>query len=141
MAAPNFVFIRNMDGSNNPPAIAYVPVAASQTLVVGDAVQLSSGQIIKGNNGFGSCTGVMAQASTTQAANTLVAVFVTKKSQLWNAVASADATNYILVSNAYDLTSGQTVNVADTTGGSIQIFSLYGSTTSILIQFTVNDLG
>lgn len=141
MAARNFTFIRNLDGSNNPPAQTLVPVAASQTLVPGDAVSLSSGQAVKASTTFGDCEGIVEQVATTLAANTLILISVTKKSQLWAAVATGDATSHILTANTFDLNSSQQVNVSDTSGGSIQIFQLFGSTTAVLIQFTVNDLG
>lgn len=139
MAAPHFVFVRNLDGTNNPPAIAKFPVAASQTLVPGDAVVLSSGQLIKATVACGSVSGVMAQTSTTQAANTLVDIFVTKKSQIWAAASDADATTYVLKSQTQDISSGQVVVVADTSGGSLQIIGLGATTTDVLIQFFIND--
>lgn len=137
---PNFVFRQNVDGTNNPPSIMKLPVAASQTLVIGDAVVLSSGQLAKGSTTFGRCTGVMAEASTNAAAGTLLEVYITTPSQIWEATASADATSHVLAARTYDLNSSQVVNVADTTGGSIQIVKLGTSTTKVYIQFTACDL-
>ncbi len=139
MAAPHFVFVRNVDGSNNPPAIAKFPVATTQTLVAGDAVVLSSGQLIKASTSCASVSGVMAQDSTTQAAGTLVSIFVTKRSQVWAAAADADATTYVLKSQTQDISSGQVVVVADTSGGSLQILGLGATTTDVYINFCVND--
>jgi hypothetical protein len=140
--ATAFKFVRNLDGSNNPPAIAKLPVATTQTLEIGDPVELSSGQLIIGTDGFGICAGVMAQDSTSAAAGTLVEVYVTSPSQVWRAVASADATSHVLVARTYDLNSSQVVNVADTTGGCIQILELVpgGATTDVHVQFTANAL-
>lgn len=136
---PNFVFRYNMDGSNNPPALTELPVATAQTLVIGDAVVLSSGQLVKASTTFGSCAGVMAEDSTTQAAGTMVKVYVPTPSQVWEATASADATSHVLVAATYDLNSSQVVNVADTTGGSIQIVKLGSAVTKVYVQFTVCD--
>lgn len=137
---PNFVFRQNMNGTNATPAKVKLPVAASQTLVMGDAVVLSSGQLVKASTSFGRCAGIMAEDSTNATAGTLLEVFVTTPSQVWEATASADATNYVLQSRTYDLNSSQVVNVADTTGGSIQILKLGSSTTKVYIQFTANEL-
>lgn len=139
--AENFKFLYNLDGSNQPPSVVKIPVAATQTLVVGDALVLSSGKAAKGGATFGRCLGVAAQDSTTQAAGTLIDVYVTNPSQVWRAVASASATSAVLGSRAYDLTSAQLVDPADTTGGSLQILKTDSSATDIHILFTANELG
>jgi hypothetical protein len=138
----NFSYVRDNDGNNMPPNIIELPVADSQTLVVGDAVVLSSNKIAKGSTTFGSCVGIMAEAVTTgsSAGGPLAKVYVAKPSQIWRATASADATSYVLGAATFDLTSAQLVNVADTTGGCIQIVALNDSTTDILIRFDVCEL-
>lgn len=138
----NFRYVRDLDGNNMPPNVIEVPVADSQTLVEGDVVLLSSGKIVKGSTTFGACLGVMAEDITTggSAGGPLAKVYVAKPSQLWQATASADATSHVLGVATYDLNSSQLVNVADTSGGSIQIVSLEGSTTNILIRFDVCEL-
>lgn len=138
----NFEFNSNLNGSNMPPAIILLPVADSQTLKRGDAVILSSNKIQKGSTTFGSCIGIMAEDITTgaSAGGPMAEVFVVTPSQLWQATASADATSYVLGAATFDLTSAQLVNVADTTGGCIQIVALDGSTTTILVRFDVCEL-
>lgn len=140
--AAAFKFVRNLDGSNNPPAIAQMPVATTQTLEIGDPVELSSGQLIIGTDGFAICAGIMAQDATTLTAGTLVDVYVTTPSQVWRGTATADATSHVLAARTYDLNSSQVVNVSDTTGGCIQILELVsgGATTDIHVQFTANAL-
>lgn len=139
MSAPHFVFDHNLDGSNNLPARAKFPVAASQTLVPGDAVVLSSGQLVKASTSCGSVSGVMVGSSTNAAANTLIEIFVVKKSQVWRAQTDADATNYVLKSQTQDLNSSQQLVVADTTGGSLQILGLGATTTDVFCNFCVCD--
>lgn len=138
----NFEYVKNLNGSNMPPAIIQLPVADSQTLVRGDAVVLSSNKIQKGSTSFGSCIGIMAEDITTgsSAGGPLADVYVVTPSQLWRATASGDATSHVLGAATYDLNSSQVVNVSDTSGGSIQIVALKDSTTDILVRFDVCDL-
>lgn len=138
---PNFKFVENLDGQNSVPVIRSLPVATTQTLVVGDAVVLSSGQVAKASTTFGRCLGVMAEASASQTAGTLVRVYVTTPTQVWRAVATADASSHVLAARTYDLNSSQQVNVSDTSGGSIQIIKTDSSVTDVLIQFTECELG
>ena len=133
-------FYSNLDGNNAVPAVRYFPVAASQTLLVGDVVVISSNKVTKAGAATGRVLGVMAQDSASASAGTLVAVYVARPTQLWRMTATADATSYVLGSRTFDLNSSQLVDVADTTGGSIYIESLVpGSTTSILVSFTTTD--
>jgi len=136
-AARNFEYAFSMLGEVAPPIIRKLPVAASQTLVAGDAVVMSSGKVAKAGGGAGTIVGVMAQASASATAGTLVEVQICHRAQVWRAVATADATSVVLNGTAtYDLTSAQLVDVADTTGGSLQVIGLQdGSTTEIYIQF------
>lgn len=138
--AEAFKFLYNLNGTNMSPETVMVPVAATQTLVVGDAVVLSSGKAAKGGGAFGRCLGVMAQDSTTQAAGTLVKIYVTTPSQVWRAVAASSATSGVLGSRTYDLNSSLQVDPADTTGGSIQILKTDASATDVHILFTANEL-
>lgn len=137
----NFTFAYDLGGGNQVPVAKKFPVAASQTLKKGDAVILSSGQLAKAGDGTGRVLGVMAQDSDGAAAGTEVLVYVAQPNFVWKATASADATNHVLASRAYDLNASQQVNVADTTGGCIQIVELGDSTTDIRIQFTACELG
>ena len=137
-----FEFLYNLDGSNNVPTKIKLPVAASMTLLVGDAVSISSQQVIKGGAAFGRCLGIMAQDSASAAADTLVEVYVSQPGQVWRAVASASATTAARASRTYDLTATtQTVDVADTTGGCVYILKTDSSTTDIHVLFTAHELG
>lgn len=139
--ARNAVFAYSMLGAGIVPVIAYFPVATAQTLVEGDVVSLSSGQVIKASTTFGRCLGVCAQTSTTQAADTLIAVYVANPSQVWIMTADADATTYILDSRTYDLTSAQLVATGDTSGGSIQIQKIGTAVTQVYVSFTACEFG
>jgi hypothetical protein len=136
-----FEFAYNLDGSNASPIIKKFPIAASQTLKIGDPVVIASNQVTKGGNGFGRCLGVMAEAVTTPAANTMVAVYVAQPGQVWRAKASADATTYVLGSRAFDLDSNLKVNVADTTGGCMEIVELGATNTDVNVIFAATELG
>lgn len=137
----NFQYRKNMNGSNATPATMVVPIGDSQTLVVGDAVVLSSGKAVKAGNGTGRVLGIMAEDVTTGVSSTSTAkIEVVTPSQVWEATASADATTYVLGGRAFDLNAAQAVNVADTTGGCIQILELNDSTTNIFVQFTACEL-
>lgn len=135
--AEAFKFVRNMDGTNAVPAITTVPVAATQTLVVGDVVALSSGKAAKAvGGGIGRVLGIMAEDSTSAAEGTMVRIYVVTPSQEWRGVASADASALTLGTRTYDLSSSLTVDVADTTGGCIQINRVGTSNTDVYVQFT-----
>lgn len=133
----NFEFAYDLSGNNQPPAIKKLPVAASQTLVKGDVVVMSSGKVAKGGAAVGEVVGVMAEASASAAAGTLVEVKIAMPWQVWRATATADASSVVRDgTETYDLTSAQLVDVADTTGGSLQIVDIDPDVnTSIYIQF------
>lgn len=134
-----YEFAQSLNGENSVPAIAEFPVAATQTLKVGDPVKLSSGQVVKGGDGFGRALGVMAQDAASLTAGTKVKVYVAQTNQVWKATASADATSHVLVARTYDLNASVAVNVADTTGGCIQIVRLGGSVTEVYVAFTATE--
>jgi hypothetical protein len=142
MATEKFKFVRNFDGNNNVPAVHLLPVAASQTIVVGDALALSSGSIVKGGAAFGRCLGIAAEDSASATAGTLIKFYVSQPGQVWRATASADATSALRASRTYDLTATtQTVDVADTTGGCVYILELNNTAvTDIDVMFTAHEL-
>jgi predicted RecA/RadA family phage recombinase len=135
-----FEFAQSYSGENSVPAIAEFPVATTQTLKVGDPVMLGSGKVTAGAAGtFGRALGVMAQDATSLTAGTLVKVYVAKTDQVWKATASANATSHVLAARSYDLTTGGVVDVADTTGGCIQIVRLGASTTEVYVAFAATE--
>lgn len=136
---PGAVYKYDLGGANSVPVVAQFPIAASQTLKVGDVVVLTSGQVAKGGNGTGRVLGVMAQDSTSASAGTLVNVYVARPNFVWLMVASADATSHVLAARTYDLTSAQLVNVADTTGGCLLIQKLGSSVTQVYVAFTATE--
>jgi hypothetical protein len=135
--ARNFQYAYSFAGGNFPPVVRKLPVAASQTIVVGDALIMTSGQLVKGGAAIGEVVGIAAEASANAAANTLIEVEIVMPWQVWRAVATADATSVVLNgTETYDLTAAQLVDVADTTGGSLQIIGMDpSSVTSIYVQF------
>lgn len=136
----NFTFKYNLDGSNNPPTVKKLPVAASQTLVVGDLVVLSSGQIAKASGSVTEVIGVMAEASTNAAAATMLQVYIIQPSQVWNATADASATSSVLQGKAFDINSDQTIDIGDTAGGCIRIVETVSSATDVNVVFSVVSL-
>lgn len=82
----------------------------------------------------------MAEDSDNQAAGTPVKVYIPLPHHVWRATASADATSHVLAARSYDLTTGSVINVADTTGGCIQIVGLQpGSVTAVFAVFTATE--
>lgn len=137
----NFVFKKSLVGGNEVPVVKKFPVAASQTLVVGDLVVLSSGQVAKAGASTATVLGVMAQDSDGATAATLVDVYVCQPGQLWAATADADASSAVLAGKAYDINaSTQTVDVGDSTNGCIQIVETVDSNTDVRIVFTSFEL-
>ena len=87
-----FTYRRNMAGGNYPPEIRVMTVAANQTLVRGDAVSLSSGNVTKTGATAGRIAGIMAEAVTTGSGVTAEAqVRVITPSQVWRGTANANA--------------------------------------------------
>lgn len=138
--AEGFDFAYMLNGSQGVPAIHPFPVAASQTLVVGDLVVLSSSQIVKASASVVAALGVMAQVSTSAAANTMLKVYPILPGQVWRATADADATSHVLAAAVYDINSDMTVDVGDNTNGSIMIIKLGASTTAVYVTFTKGAL-
>src|SRR3954466_6549352 len=100
-----FEYAYNLTGDNADPAIIPCPVAAAQTLAVGDLVVITSNQIVKASASVAAPFGVMAQAAVTLAANTLVRVYPIVPGQVWHATASASAAAAVLGAGLYDITA------------------------------------
>lgn len=130
------------DDRNVGPAIHEFPIAAAQTLLAGDLVYLSGGQVTKAGASQTTVLGVMAESVTTPAANTMVRVQVAAPGQVWRATADADASAHVLAAKTYDINANtQTVDVGDAENGCIIILRLGDSTTDVYIMFTEFDLG
>jgi len=141
MPAEKFSFARNFNGENSVPSVHELPVAATQTFIIGDALVLVSGKVTKAGAAFGRCLGIAAQNSTAQATDTLVKFYPSQAGQVWRATATADATAALRASRTYDIAvTTQLVDVADTTGGCIYILELNSSTTDIFVMFTAHEL-
>ena len=137
-----FEYVRNLGNGGQAPAIEEFPVATTQTLVVGDLVYLSSGQVTICGNSTTTVLGLMAEDSASADAGTLVKVQVAQPGYLYKATADADATDHVLAAKVYDINATtQTVDVGDNTGGCIIIKELGDSTTDVRIMFTEFDLG
>ncbi len=136
--ARNFEFAYDMSGNNRAPVRMKLPVAASQTIVSGDALVWSSGKLAKGSTTFGMIVAVAAQDAASLAAGTLIEVEIPMPWHTYRATATADATSNVNDGTAtYDLNSSQVVNLSDTSGGSIQITDIDpNDNTKVYIQFT-----
>lgn len=137
---PNFRFESDLFGHRSP-VIKKFPVAATQTLVAGDLVYLSSGQVTICGNSSSTILGIMAEDSASADANTMVAVALAAPGFVYRATADADASS-ALDGKTYDINaSTQTVDIGDTSGGCIKILETVDSTTDVRILFTEFDLG
>jgi len=137
-----FAYEKDLGGHRGAPLIHKFPVAAAQTLVAGDLVFLSSGQVTIAGASTASVLGIMAEDVTTPDAGTLVAVQVAAPGYVYRATADADATSVVLTSKKMDINATtQTIDVADTTNGCIIVLELADSTTDIRVMFTEFDLG
>lgn len=135
--AGKFEYYSAISGTNAVPTPISVPVAATQTLLVGDLVVLSSGQIAKASASVAAPFGVMAQDSASATAGTLVRVYaIMPGSQTWRATASASATSSVLGAGTFDITAAQLIDVADSTNGSIAILRTLSSATDVQVVFT-----
>lgn len=132
----NFEFAYSLAGGNEPPAVAKFPVATTQTLVVGDLVSLSSGQVTKDTASIADVLGIMAQDSDGADAGTMVEVYVINPWQVWKATADAAATAAVLAGGKYDINAAQTVDIGDSTNGCILIHKVGDSTTEVYVSFT-----
>jgi len=139
---PKFYFEEDLMGHRGAPIIHKFPIAAAQTLVAGDLVFLSSGQVTIAGASTASVLGIMAEDVTTPDAGTLVAVQVAAPGYVYRATADADATSHVLATKKYDINATtQTVDVGDNANGCIIILELADSTTNVRIMFTEFDLG
>mgnify|MGYP000042656951 CR=1 FL=1 len=132
----NFDYAYTLAGGDDVPSVHDFPVATSQTLKVGDLVELSSGLVIKSTGSTAIPLGVMAQDSTSATAGTLVRVSPIVPAQVWRAVASAAATSTLLGARRYDITAAQKVDVADSTNGSMLIVKLGKTSSDVYVTFT-----
>jgi hypothetical protein len=140
----NFEFAYDLGGGNRTPVVRKLPVATTQTLLYGMAVVMSSGQLAKAGDGSSVVVGIMAQDAVLLDAGTLVEVHLVQPWQVWRATASADASSNVLDGErAYDLAATtQLVNLADTTGGSLQIVDIdEDDNTAIYVQFLAPFFG
>jgi hypothetical protein len=136
-----FRFEKDLFGHRGAPIIQEFPVAAAQTLVAGDLVYLSSGQVTIAGNSQTSVLGIMAEDVTEPDADTLVAVQVAAPGYVYRATADGDASSHVLAAKKYDINATtQTVDVGDAADGCIIILELADSTTDIRIMFTEFDL-
>jgi hypothetical protein len=137
---PNFRFESDLFGHRSP-VIKEFPVAATQTLVAGDLVYLSSGQVTIAGASTASVLGIMAEDSASADENTMVAVALAAPGFMYRATADADASS-ALTAKTYDINATtQTVDVGDTSNGCIKIIETVDSNTDIRIVFTEFDLG
>jgi len=105
--------------------IEYYPVATTQTLAKGDPVILSSGQIaVAVSNSSAEICGVMAQASASAAAGTLVAVY-DDPDTVFFARASADASG-VAIGAELDLAGTTGAFVVNVAGSTQDLFTFMG---------------
>ena len=93
--------------SGGPPAIVYMPVAASMTLAKGDAIFLESGLVNISAATDGTLDGVMAAPSVDAASGTLVPVYVANSDTVFVGQCSGDSANALI---------GTSVDIEGTTG-------------------------
>ena len=129
--------------TNRPAMLAKLPVAASQAIEAGDVLEWSSGQLAIAGDGTGEVVAVAAQDSNEAAAGTEIEVYIVTRTQIWEMVASADASAIVRDGTAtYDLTAAQLVNVADTTGGSLQVVDIDADDNTLIhVQFANTYFG
>lgn len=134
----NFEFVRNLGGGNNFPARHRLEVAASQDISAGDALVLSSGQLELAGDGTGTIAAIAAQDASELAQGTEIDVYIVQPFHVWRGTASADASSNVLDGErAYDLNASQQVNLADTTGGCVQIIAVDDDDNTVVdVMFT-----
>lgn len=138
MAAFEFAFTLGA-GNHMPPALWKLPVAASQDIEVGDALAISSGQLVVATGGT-VIAAIAQEKSDNQAAGTLIQVYIPQPYHVWRAVASADASSNILDgTDTYDLGTAQVVNLSDTTGGGFRIIEGYDADDNTLIHVQITN--
>lgn len=131
-----FEFAYSLNGGNHVPIAYPMPVAATQTLKVGDLLVLSSGKVAKASASVGAPVAVCAQASDGAAEGTEIRVYPLQPHQVWRAVADADASSIVLGAKTVDINSDMTVDVGDTSGGAIQVIDLGASVTDVYVIFS-----
>ena len=113
--------------SGGPPAIAWLPVAATQTLAKGDAVTFASGLIAISTATSGTIDGVMAGPSVLATTPALVPVYLANSDTVFEGQCSGDSAN-ALIGTAVDIegTTGiMEVNENATTEAVIRIIEMH----------------
>lgn len=137
----NFTYYSSLYNNAAPPAVMKFPVAAAQAISRGDLLVLSSGQLALATTSITEVFAVAMQDSASADAGTLIEVQLILPGTTWRATASADASSVALTSRKFDLTTGQVVDITDTTNGCIHILRTLTSTTDIEITFTEFEIG
>ena len=140
-----FQYYDRVGGGNAPMQIVELPIADSQTLLVGDLVILSSNKVAIAGASTSSVLGLAAEAITTGAAagGPLYKIAIIDTDMRFIATADADASSIILGAKVIDINATtQTVDVADVTNGCIFIWKTLNSAgTSVLISFSSTYYG
>lgn len=136
--AENYTFLRMINGTQGHPGVISVPVAATQTITVGNLLVLSSNKVALGSASVAAPFAIAAEDSASAAAGTLIRVYPILPGQVWRATADASATSSILAGGTFDINNdaGQTVDIGDTSGGAIFILATRDSSTDVEILFT-----
>ena len=114
------------------PSVIDMPVAATQTLVVGDLVVFSSGQVAKAGDALASLVGICYEDSASQTAGTLIKIVVLLPGDIIRGTADADASAILWGGNKYDLNATtQTLDVGDSSNGCLQVIRIGTSTTDV----------
>jgi hypothetical protein len=115
-------------------AMLTLPVAASQTIVKGDLVAISSGKVIKAGAAATKVVGLAGAAITTGESPTaadVIPVNVIDGFTVLEFTYTGTFTDALMMSAAYDLTAAQVVDQADTTGGYFIPLSFNATTTKV----------
>lgn len=116
--ARKFQYFYSLGGyTSTQPIRLRLPVAATQDIVVGDALTIDgSGELAKAGVSD-SIDAIAYEASASQAQGTLIEVEIVQRHHVWLAVASADATGKSRDGkDTYDITAAQVIDIAATTG-------------------------
>lgn len=144
MAAPAniWTYVKNIYGLTAPRQATFEATSSLETLA-GTLVFMSSGQVDNGGNGFSSCLGLAAEATSAAATATdPIVVTVLRPGDVIRGTADADASSLSgFNGKTIDLNANGTLDFGDTSGGCLSVMSTTNSGLTVDCVITEFDHG
>lgn len=131
--AEKWTYAYSLSGTNtDTPVVRDMTVTTSQTIEVGDLVITASGLVSIAGDAAALIVGIAYEACTSAAAGTQIKVALLEAHHVIKGTADADATALVYGATTVDINATtQTLDVADTSAGCLQVVELGSSNTVV----------